>query len=258
MSEKKHVVFIHGMFVTNDCWKGWMEWFTKQNFICHAPAWPTKDKSVEQLRKEHPDPEIAKLTLGKIVDQYETFIKTLSAKPILIGHSMGGLITQLLVQRGLAHCGVAIDSAPPKGVITTKFSFLKSNWKAISPFASKNSPYMMSLETFCYTFANGFEPALQKRIYDHVVVPESRRVATAALTKAAKIDFNKPHAPLLFIAGSEDHIIPSSLNQTNYKKYSDQGSIKHFKEFQGRTHFIIAQEGWEQVAAYVCDWVERN
>ncbi len=258
MSEKKPVVFIHGMYVTNDCWKGWAEWFSTQGFFCHAPAWPMKNKSAEQLRKEHPNPEIAKLRLGQIVDHYEGFIKTLAAKPILIGHSMGGLIVQLLLQRGLGHCGVAIDSAPPKGVITTKSSFLKSNWKAISPFVSKNSPYMMSFETFRYAFVNGFEPTLQRKIYDTAVVPESRRVASAALTNEAKIDFSKSHAPLLFIAGSEDHIIPASLNHSNFKKYSDQSSITNFKEFQGRTHYIIAQEGWEQVAAYVLDWVERN
>ena len=258
MSEKKPIVFIHGMYVTNECWKGWTQWFSAQGFSCHAPAWPLKNKSVEELRKQHPDPEIAKLTLKQLVDYYETFIKTLSAKPILIGHSMGGLITQLLVQRGLAHCGVAIDSAPPKGVITTKFSFLKSNWGAITPFASKKVPYLMPFETFCYAFVNGFEPALQRKIYDAVVVPESRRVASAALTNDAKINFSKPHAPLLFIAGSDDHIIPASLNRTNCKKYSDKNSVTDFKEFHGRTHYIIAQESWEQVAAYIQDWVERR
>src|ERR1041385_3238749 len=102
MSEKKPIVFIHGMYVTNSCWNEWVKWFSAQGYSCHAPAWPLKNKQVKELRKEHPNPEIAKLTLKQLVDHYETFIKTLSSKPILIGHSMGGLITQLLVQRGLA------------------------------------------------------------------------------------------------------------------------------------------------------------
>lgn len=173
-------------------------------------------------------------------------------RPVLVGHSMGGLVVQLL-QRDLAAAGVAIDSAPPMGVFSAKWSFLKANWAHITPFADLREPVAMSFGRFCYAFVNGLPPAQQREAYETYVVPESRRVPREALT--TRVDFARPHAPLLLVAGSADNIIPASLNRSDHAKYSDRDSVTDFREFEGRTHFIIGQPGWEEVADHALDWL---
>ncbi|MDR3451880.1 MAG: alpha/beta hydrolase [Rhodoferax sp.] len=255
--KSKKIVFIHGMYMTPLCWDSWVKRFSANGYDCLAPAWPGRDKSVAELRQLHPDPKLAALTLTAVLDHFTNIINGLDAKPILMGHSMGGLITQILLQRGLASAAVAIDSAPPQGVFTAKWSFLKANWGHANPFASKSHPATMSFERFQYAFANSLPLEEQRAAYDSFVVPESRRVPAESLTLTARIDFGKPGAPLLMIAGSNDHIIPASLNHSNFSKYHRAGSITDFKEFPGRTHFIIGQSGWEEVADYVAAWLGR-
>jgi alpha-beta hydrolase superfamily lysophospholipase len=194
--------------------------------------------------------------LGRVLEHFADTIKTLDEKPIIIGHSMGGLAVQLLLQRDLAVAGVAIDSAPPMGVFTTKWSFLKSNWPHITPFVSQNSPIEMTFERFQYTFVNSFPLAEQRAAYERYVVPESRRIPRNSLT--ARVDFKKSHPPLLLIAGSADNIIPVSLIKSNYAKYKRTSSVTDFKEFAGRTHFIIGQKNWEEVAEYILAWLNEK
>jgi alpha-beta hydrolase superfamily lysophospholipase len=157
---------------------------------------------------------------------------------------------------GQANC-VTLRIRHPQGVFTTKWSFIKANWGHANPFASKNQPATMSFAQFQYAFVNSLRLAEQQAAYETFVVPESRRVPAESLTTAAHIDFKKPGAPLLMIAGSNDHIIPASLNRSNFAKYQRPGSVTEFKEFPGRTHFIIGQGGWEEVADYVSTWLDR-
>jgi len=171
---------------------------------------------------------------------------------------MGGLATQILNQRGLASAAVAIDSAPPAGVFTTEFSFLKANWGHVTPFANPNSPVIMTFERFQYAFVNGMPLDEQRNAFDKYVVPESRAIPRQSLTSVAKIDFKKEHTPLLLIAGGADHIIPASLTKTNYEKYKAGPSITDFKEFAGRNHFLLGQKGWEEVADYVLGWLNKQ
>jgi alpha-beta hydrolase superfamily lysophospholipase len=252
----KTVVLIHGMYMTPLCWEHWTDYYGAKGYKCLAPAWPGRDQPVEALRKNHPDPQLARLTLSKVIDSFADTLKTLDEKPIIIGHSMGGLVLQRLLQMEVASAGVAIDSAPPMGVFTTKWSFLKSNWPHITPFASQNSPIEMTFERFQYAFVNGLPLAEQRAAYERYVVAESRRVPRESLT--TRIDFKKPHPPLLLIAGSADHIIPSSLNKSNFAKYKRSPSVTDFKEFAGRTHFIIGQKGWEEVADYILAWLDEK
>ncbi len=184
---------------------------------------------MEELRAAHPDPELAKLKLNHIVDHMEAFIKDLDEKPAIIGHSMGGLVVQLLLQRDdVAVAGIAIDPAPPAGVFTTEWSFIKANFPAINPFLL-SQPVQMTFEHFQYAFVNTLPLDEQRAAYDRYVVPESRGVPTSSLGAAGKVDFSKLRRPLLITAGEKDHIIPASLNKSNYAKY--QGSIGD--RFQG-------------------------
>ena len=249
------ILFIHGMFMNPLCWEHWIKHYQTNGYTCIAPAWPGREKPVETLRKNYPDPQLGKLTLSAVIESLVETIKPLGAKPILIGHSMGGLIVQLLLQRDLAIAGVAIDSAPPQSVFTIKWSFIKSNWPAINPFVPEGQPMQMPFEHFQYTFVNTMSLPEQRAAYERYVVPESRRVPRESLTSVARIDFKKQHPPLLLIAGSDDNIIPASLNKTNYNKYKRSPSITDFKEFAGRTHFIIGQKNWQEVADYIIAWL---
>lgn len=249
----KTVVFIHGMYMTPLCWENWGERFQSKGYRTFAPAWPGRDKSVKELQT--PDLQLSKLNLADIVDHMTNIIRNLDEKPVLIGHSMGGLATQILHNRGLASAAIAIDSAPPAGVFTTEFSFLKANWGHITPFANPNSPAIMTFERFQYAFVNGMPLNEQRAAFEKYVVPESRAIPRQSLTAIGKVDFKKEHTPLLLIAGGNDHIIPPSLNKTNYEKYKSSSSVTDYKEFPGRNHFLLGQKNWEEIADYCMEWI---
>jgi pimeloyl-ACP methyl ester carboxylesterase len=249
------IVFIHGNFVTRRGWEPWVARYKDRGHTCIAIAWPGRDKPVAELKRNPDDPFLGKLSIGEVIDHHVRTIEALPAKPIIIGHSYGGLLTQLMVQRDLAAAAVAIDSVPAQGVLTLKWSFLRSLWPVLNPFIPASRPYYMPFEHFQYTFANDLPLEEQRAGYDRDIVPESRRVAWGALSRAARVDFQRPHAPLLMIAGEKDHIMPASLNLSNYKRYRKSPSRAEFKEFPGRTHYsVIAGPGWEEVADYALDW----
>ena len=254
----KTIVFIHGMFMTPLCWEHWIERYQTKGYRCLAPAWPGRDQPIEMQRKNHPDPELGKLKLRDVVESMADTIKSLNEKPAIIGHSMGGLVTQLLLQRDLAVAGVAIDPAPPMGVFSMAFSFLKANFPVINPLSPVTQPVMMSFEQFQYAFVNTLPLAEQRAAYDRYVVPESRGVPMQSLTSIGKVDFKKQHPPLLITAGEKDNIVPASLNKTNYNKYKASPSLTDFKEFTGRDHFGIGERGWEELADYSLAWLEKT
>lgn len=252
----KTIVFLHGMFVTPTCWRLWEEHFQARGYRTLAPAWPEHDPPASAQRARHPNPALARLTLEDLVAHHRRIIEALDDKPILVGHSMGGLLVQLLLQEGLGALGVAIDSAPPKGVITLAWSFLKSNWPAINPFASKEVPIAIDEAAFHYAFTNTLSVEASREAFEAEVVPESRRVGKGPTTAAAAIDFSRPRPPLLLVAGERDHIIPAELNRKNAERY--RGPETDFKVFPGRDHWIIASDGWREVAELVAGWIEEH
>lgn len=251
------VLFITGAFVSNSCWDEWRTYFETKGYKTSAPPWPNKEGSAEQLRNSQPNAGIASVRLQQLIDHYETVVKSLPEKPIVIGHSLGGLLTQLLVNRGLAAAGIAIHSLAPQGIVPTQFSFYRSTWKALGFFTSTRKAYMMSFKKWQYAFTNGMPLQAQQEGYKRFAIPESKLALRDGLTKVAKVDFKKPHAPLLFIAGSTDHCIPASLNLTNKKRYKDPYSITDYKLTEGRNHFVLGQPGWEEDADYILNWI-RN
>jgi pimeloyl-ACP methyl ester carboxylesterase len=252
----KTIVLIHGNFVSYHSWAPWVSRYEARGYKCIAVPYPLRNKSIAELRRIHPDPELGKLTLDEVVNHLVRTIQGLSEKPIVIAHSFGGMLTQLLVNRGLPAAAVAIDSVPPQGVTTTEWSFIKSLWPVINPFHPVSLPYMMSFEHFQYTFVNGMPLDKQKQAYE-LVVPESVRLSRAALSSSARVDFKKAHPPLLLIAGEKDHIMPASLNRTNFNRYKASPSVTEFKEFPGRNHFLVGSEGWTEIADYALNWAEK-
>jgi pimeloyl-ACP methyl ester carboxylesterase len=253
----KTIVFITGAFVSSDCWNEWKTYFEQQGYNTLAPAWPHKDAPACTLRQRHPDAEVAGLRLAGLTDYYAGIVESLPEKPILIGHSMGGLITQLLLQKDLAVAGIAIHSLQPQGVFTFKLSFYKAGWGALGFFTDTAKTYLMSFPEWQYAFTNDMPYEEQKEAYYKLLVPESKLVVRDATTSAAKVDFARPHAPLLFLSGSSDHFIPASLNYSNYKKYSDSASVTAYKEFPGRNHFVLGQPGWQQHADFILKWLQN-
>lgn len=252
----KSVLFIHGMFMTSLCWEHWVPYFTARGYTCRAPNWPGHDRPVPALRRSHPDAELGKLLLSDVVDFHANLILNMDEKPVVIGHSMGGLVTQLLVQHGLAAAGVAIHPAPPAGVLSLSVSSLRANWPMINPFVSAGQPHLMSLEEFQFAFVNGLPPEEQRVDYERYVVPESRNVPRQVFTSYARIDFRKTHAPLLLISGTGDNILPAPLVRANFQRYGASPSPTDLKEFPGRVHFTLGQKHWESVADSILDWLQ--
>lgn len=251
------IAFIHGNFVGKHCWDLWAARCQARGYRTVQIAYPGRDKPVQALKQNLSDPALGKLTIGEAIDHHVQVLRSLPEKPVIIGHSFGGLLTQLMLQRDLGVAAVAIDSVPPQGVLALKWSFFRSLWPVLNPLIPASKPYYMTFEHFQYTFVNTLPLAEQRAAYDAQVVPESRRLARGGLSRAARIDFKRIHAPLLMIAGEKDHIMPASLNRANYERYKQSPSITDFKEFPGRDHYIIAERGWEEVADYALDWATQ-
>lgn len=254
-SGSKTIVFIHGLFVNPTSWADWKTWFESKGYTTYAPANPGHTGNPADLRK-NPDPNLGTVNFEDVVRNLADFIDTLPEKPILIGHSLGGLTVQKLMSMGKGVAGVMIDGAAPPGIITTTWSFWKSNFPVIN-FFKGNSPFMATKEWFHYTFGNTLSRAASDKVYDEIAVPESRNIARGTLKSFAKIDFKKPHQPLLFIAGEKDNIIPVDLNVKNFKAYKDPNSRRDWKEFEGRGHFICGEDNWQEVAQYIQAWIEK-
>ena len=253
------IVFLHGAWVTPKCWGQFIPFFESKGYTCIAPAWPGKDRSVEAIRA---DPSsLANLGVGEIVDHYAAIIRALPEPPILIGHSFGGLFTQILLDRGLGAAGVAIDSAPPRGVWAFEPTAVRSlitvllqwPWRKIARWKYSN---------FRYAFVSALSEADARAAYDSQVVPETIRIffqsAIALMNPKSpiRVDFsNGTRAPLLLIAGAKDRIVPPVINRRNFKAYATSTAKTDFKEFPDRVHWIIAQDGWGEVAGYAADWL---
>lgn len=252
-----YIVFITGTFIGNNCWDEWKIYFESNGYNCIAPAWPHKDAPPEELRNRHPDPTIALNNLPAITDHFAGFVNTLPEKPILIGHSLGGLVVQLLLQRGLGTAGVAMHSFPPSGVSSFRFSFMKAVWEAMSLFTSSKETYLMPFSTWKYTIANGMDYEEQKELYYRYAIPESKRIIRDMLKCVAIIDFKKSHAPLLFTSGSDDRLTPVSLNYNNYKKYKTGNSKTDYMNFKGSNHLVFGRHGWTEEVDFILDWLQK-
>lgn len=256
MTTTTQIVFIHGMYLNGRSWRPWVTRAEARGHVCHAPSWPYHDGDPVDLRA-HLDPALGSLTFGAVVDHLKAFIDTLSERPALVGHSIGGLAVQKLVNDGYATAGVSISPAPPQGQLSLDPHFFRANFPHVNPLA-RNKPVHMTPKRFHYTFCNTMTEQDSDQAYEQYAVPESRNVPRSTLTKQARIDFRAPHVPLLLIAGDRDHLTPLSLVKKNVKAYRDPSSIVDFTHFTNRSHFICNQDGWEEVADFALDWIQKG
>jgi pimeloyl-ACP methyl ester carboxylesterase len=256
-TQQRSVVFLTGTFIGNNCWEEWITYFGSKGYRCIAPAWPYKDDPPEELRNRPAIDAIASNTLTSLTDYFVSIINALPEKPILIGHSLGGLVVQLLLQRELGIAGVAIHSFPPQGINRFWLSFLKAIWEAMVLLSSSKKTYMMSFNKWRYTIVNGLEYEEQKELYYLYAIPESKKIIREAFKCAVKIDFRRSHTPLLFTSGGNDMLIPSSLNYANYKRYLAVDSITDYEEFKDHGHLVFGNHAWKKEADHILYWLSE-
>ncbi len=245
------IVLIHSLWLSADSWQGWIDRYRAAGHIVHAPAWPA-------------DPGVG---LGEAVAHFDAFIRALPDPPIVIGHSMGGLITQLLVDRGLGRAGVAIAPSKPRGVLRVPLSMWRSLWPVLRDPRNRRREVPISPAHFHYAFANTVSRTESDRWHGRLAIPAPGRVIFDVCTadfmvkaKAANvIDFARSdRAPLLLIAGDRDHMMPESKVYENFIRYRRSPAPTDFKVFHGRSHLINVLEGWEEVADHAVAWTSRH
>jgi len=261
-NERIPLMLIHGAWLSSGSWEAFSGYFAERGFAVSAPEWPRKQGDAEELREASED--IKGLGLNEIVDHYETQINALDQPPVLIGHSFGGLIVELLLDRGLGRAGVAMSPAPPKGILVLPFSSLKAAAPALAHPSKWHGVVPLTLEEFTYGFVNTFTPENAKAAYDKYAVPETGQIfyeagfANFHLHPPTEVHFKKEErAPLLIVGAMEDHTVPASLAKKQYEKYQDSPAQTDYLEFEGRPHLMMAAEGWEEIAAGIETWLTR-
>ncbi len=256
---KPAIVLIHGLWLTPLSWEHWKARFEAAGHVVHAPAWPGMEGPIERVRAN--TDAYSSLGITEIADHYEAFIRGLDAPPIVMGHSFGGLITQILLDRGIGAAGVAIDPAPPKGVLGLPFSQLKVAFVALKNPSNRHRTVALTPEQFHYGFGNLLSPEESERVRERYAIPgPGRPLFQAGLANfnpkaASKVNFrNDDRAPLLLLAGGKDHTVPASSTRANFKLQSRSKAVTELKEYPDRSHYTVGQEGWEAVADHALDW----
>ena len=258
------VVLVHGLWMTPRSWEGWVAHYEAKGLTVVAPAYPGFEIEVEALR-ENPD-IIANLTVTETVDHLAKVIESLSAPPIIMGHSFGGTLTQLLLARGLGAAGVVVDSAPTEGVRVNPISQARSLFPALKNPANRHRAVAFTPEEFHYAFTNTLTEEESLAAWErYAIAAPGNWVWEYGLFANFKpghqdtwVDYGADRAPLLFIAGEKDHIMPPSVNRSNAKHYAKSPALTDYHEFPGRDHWICAAPGWEEVADHALDWALRN
>jgi len=257
------IVLIHGFWVTPRSWEHWIERYEQAGYRVLAPAYPGFEVEVEALNAD--TSPIAALTVPAVVEHLEAIVGELESPPILIGHSAGGTFVQLLLDHGFGAAGVAINSAPTEGVRVTPPSQIKSLFPALKNPANRHRAVGFTPKQWHYVFTNTFSEDESQALYERYHVPASGAILWGIVLanlepghQATWVDYkNDSRAPLLFISGGEDHLMPPSVQRSNAKHYKSK-SITEVKEYEGRAHLLPAQEGWEEVADYALDWALAN
>jgi pimeloyl-ACP methyl ester carboxylesterase len=258
------VVLIHGLWMTPRSWEHWINRFEGRHYRVLAPAYPGFDVEVEALRAD-PAP-IEKVTVEETLAHLEGIIGELANPPILIGHSFGGTLVQILLDRGFGAAGIAIDSVPTEGVRTLPASQIRAAFPVLHNPANRHRAVGLTPEQFHYAFTNTLSDEESAAVYERYHIPAPGRWVwdgvLANLTpghRATWVNYhNDARAPLLFIAGGQDHIVPAEVNKQNAERYAKSAAHTDYYEFPGRDHFTIGADGWIEVADYAHTWATEH
>ena len=258
------IVLLHGLWVTSRSWEKWVERYEGRGYRVLAPAYPGFEVEVEALR-EDPSP-IETQTVPAIVEHLENIVGEVESPPIIMGHSMGGLLTQILLDHGYGAAGVAIDSVPAEGIKVVPVSQIRSLFPILRHPTERHKAVGFTKEQFHTAFANTLSEEESDKVYERYYIPAPGNLVWGGVLanftpghQDVYVNFrNEDRAPLLFIAGGEDNLMPPAVNESNVKHYRHTKSITDYKEFPGRSHFTVGQDGWEEVADYALEWAVEH
>jgi pimeloyl-ACP methyl ester carboxylesterase len=256
------IVLIHGFWVTPRSWEHWVDHYQARGYHVIAPAYPGFEVEVEALNAD-PSP-IEAVTVPQIIERLEAVVGGLDSPPILMGHSAGGVFTQILLDHGFGAAGVAINSAPTEGVPVVPLSQIKAAFPVLKNPANRHRVVGFTHDQWHYAFTNTFSEEESRALYERYHIPASGSIfwgsALANIHPGRDDNYvnydNDDRAPLLFIAGSEDHLMPPKIQRSNAKKYKS-ATITEVKEFEG-PHLLPAAPGWQHVADYALTWAEEH
>jgi pimeloyl-ACP methyl ester carboxylesterase len=256
------IVLVHGFWVTPRSWEHWIDHYERKGYTVLAPAYPGFEIEVEALN-EDPSP-IERVTVPAIIEHLESVVAKLDKPPILIGHSAGGVFVQILLDHGYGAAGVAINSAPTEGVKRVPLSQVKATFPVLKNPANRHKAVGFTFDQWNYAFTNGFPEAEARRLYERYHIPASGEIfwgSALANIHPGRDDTwvnydNEERAPLLFVSGSHDHLMPPAIQRSNARHYND-GVLTEVKEFEG-PHLLPAHDDWEDIADFALDWAVRH
>lgn len=261
-SRKTPVVFIHGLWLLASSWERWSAFFEDAGYIATAPGWPDDPQTVAEARA-HPEVFAGK-SVGQVARHMEEFIRPLTRKPVVVGHSFGGLLTQIVAGRGLSSASVAIDPAPFRGVLPLPVSALRSAGPVLLNPANVNRAVSLTYSQFLYGWANALAMDAARALYDTFHVPAPGRplfqAAFANVNPASetKVDTRNPdRGPLLLISGSADHTVPWSIVNASYRLQKRNPGVTEVARIPKRGHSLVIDNGWREVAQTALDFVRR-
>ncbi|MFD1369049.1 alpha/beta hydrolase [Actinoplanes sichuanensis] len=257
------IVLVHGFWVTPRSWENWIAHYEAKGHRVIAPAYPGFEVEVEALNAD-PSP-IVNVTVPQIIEHIEAEIRALPEAPIIIGHSAGGAFTQILLDHGFGAAGVAMNSAPTEGVRVVPLSQVKSTFPVLKSPANRHKAVPLTLEQWTYAFTNTFTPEESKALYERYAIPANGGILWGSVLANFQpghqdtwVDYhNDERAPLLFVAGSEDHIMPPEVQRSNHKHYKSD-TVTEIREYEGYAHLLPAQKGWQQIADEVLEWALQH
>jgi non-heme chloroperoxidase len=259
---RQPVVFIHGLWLLPGSWDRWAKVFDDNGYVALTPGWPDDPETVEEAAA-HPEVFAGK-SIGQVADHFETIIRGLDQKPAIVGHSFGGLLTQILAGRGLSAVSVAVDPAPFRGVLPLPISALKSGSPVLGNPANRNRAVPLTFEQFRYGFANAVSEEEARQLYEEFAVPAPGKplfqAAAANLNPwtEAKVDTRNPErGPLLIISGEKDHTVPWAIANASFQQQDGNEGVTEIVEMKGRGHALTIDSGWREVADTALAFVKR-
>ena len=261
-SGRTAVVFVHGLWLLPSSWDRWAAFFEADDFVALTPGWPDDPDTVQEANA---NPQVfAGKSIGEVADHFASIIAELDRPPVVIGHSFGGLITQILAGRGLSAAAVAIDPAPFRGVLPLPISALRTARPVVGNPLNRHKAIPLTYDQFRYAFANAVDEDEAKALYEEFAVPASAEPLFQAVAANLnpwtedKVDTENPaRGPLLLISGEKDHTVPWALTNAAYKLQSRNEGVTEIIEMPGRGHALTIDHGWQEVAETARVFIRR-
>jgi len=263
MTTGRPAIFIHGLWLHATSWTPWLDRFRDAGYEPLAPGWPNEPPTVAEAR-EHPE-LVANIGIDEIAAHMARIIDGLDDAPVIVGHSFGGLFAEKLLGEGYGAAAAAIDPAQIKGVLPLPLAQLRSSLPALGNPANVHKAVSLTQKEFRFGFGNAVSEEESNRLFDEWTIPSPAKplfqaaVANFSLHSEAKVNTaNEDRGPLLLISGTSDHTVPDVVTRSTLKQYRDSTAVTELKQFEGRGHSLTIDNGWNEVADAVLDWLREK